>query len=193
MNACMNKEQQIPEYQQAAKSAMEHTKEHDCVHTAHKQIEISSVSLSSSSSDDSLETLSDGSSDSGTREKPTKPVTPSNKSSTFTAKHKSDNEETSLKQPHQDAFTSKQVVLEITKRLHIECGFLDTEHLFMLPITWSNIHEVLNVNVDSVQNFYNAYCTPKKVFVDKDFDSLDPKIHGPRNYLQIFYVATLVD
>ena len=46
----------------------------------------------SSSSDDLLETLSDDSSDSRRSKIPTKPVTSSNKSSTFPAKHKSDNE-----------------------------------------------------------------------------------------------------
>ena len=30
-------------------------------------------------------------------------------------------------------------------------------------------------------------------FVEKYFDSLDPKIHGPCNYLQSFYVAALID
>ena len=64
------------------------------------------------------------------------------------AKHKSDNEETPLKQPHQYAFTSKQEILERIKRLHIKCGFLYTEHLFMLPINWLNYHEVLDVNVE---------------------------------------------
>ena len=103
---------------------------------AHKYIEISSDSLSSSSSDNSLETSSDDSSDSGKSQKPTKPVTPSNKSSTFWAKHKPDNEETPLKQPHQDAFTSKQEILERIKQLHIKYGFLDTEHLFVILINW---------------------------------------------------------
>ena len=45
-----------------------------------------------------------------------------------------DNEETPLKQPHQDAFTSKQEISEKIKCLHINCVFLDTEHLFVLPI-----------------------------------------------------------
>ena len=75
---------------------------------AHNYIEISSDSLSPSSSDDSLETSSDDSFDSGTGGKQTKPMTSSNKSSTFPAKHKSDNEGTTLKQTHQGAFTSKQ-------------------------------------------------------------------------------------
>ena len=64
---------------------------------AQTYIEISYDSLSSSSSDDFLETSSDDSYDSDTRQKPIKPVTSSNKSSTLPAKHKSDNEETLLK------------------------------------------------------------------------------------------------
>ena len=87
----------------------------------------------SMSSDDVLEKSSDESSYSGRSQIPTKPVMSSNKSSTFTAKHKSDNEEKLLKQPHQYTFTSKKETLEIIKRLNIKCGFLDTEHLFMIP------------------------------------------------------------
>ena len=60
---------------------------------AHNYIEISSDSLSSSPSDDLLETLSDDPSDLGKRQKPTKPVISYNKSSTFPAKNKSDNED----------------------------------------------------------------------------------------------------
>ena len=63
------------------------------------------------SSDESLEISSDESFGSGRRQIPTKPVMSSNKSSTFPAKHKSDNEETPLKQPHQYAFTPKQETL----------------------------------------------------------------------------------
>ena len=105
MDACMDKDQHVPEDQQAEKAAMEHTKEQERVHMAQKIIDIFSDSLSSSSSHDSLETYSDDSYDSGTRQKPTKPVMSSNKSSTFPAKCKSDNEQTHLKQPHQDAST----------------------------------------------------------------------------------------
>ena len=63
------------------------------------------ISYESSSSDDSLETSFDDSSDSGRRERPTKPVTSSNKSSTFLDKQKYDNVETPLKEPRNDAFT----------------------------------------------------------------------------------------
>ena len=83
-------------------------REQEHVRMAQKNIEILYDSSFLSFSDDSLEKLSGESSDSGTRQKPTKPVTSYNKSSTFTTKHKSDNKETPLKQPHQDAFTSKQ-------------------------------------------------------------------------------------
>ena len=168
-------------------------REKEKVCMAQKYIEISSDSLSSSSSYDSLETLSDDSSDSGTSKKQTKPVTSSNKSSTFPAKHKSGNEETPLKQPHQDAFTQRQETLEIINWLHIKCGFLDTEPLLMLPINWFNYHNVPDVNVEIAQNFYNAYCTPKYFFVERDFDSWDPKIHGYHYYLQSFYGFALIE
>ena len=70
---------------------------------------------------------------------------------------------------------------------------MNTEHLFMLPINWLDYHEFPDVNVDIAQNFYNAYCMPKYFFVEKDFDSWDPKIHDPPTYLQSFYVAALID
>ena len=126
MDACMNKEQQVPEQQQAAKSAIKHAKEKERVHTAHKYIDISSDSSSSLSSDESSETSSDDSSDLVTSQKPTKLVMSSNKSSTFLAKRKSDNEETYLKQPHQDVPTQKQNKLERIKCLRIKCGCLDS-------------------------------------------------------------------
>ena len=134
-------------------------REQERVRMAQNTIEILSDSSSSFSLDDSLKTSSDDSSDSGIRQKPTKPVTLSNKLSTFTDKQKSDNEETPLKQPHQDAFTSKQETLEIIKRLNIKCGFLYTETLFMLPNNWLEYQKLSFVNVDITQNFYDAYCT----------------------------------
>ena len=137
------------------------TREEDHVRMAQNIILISSES---SSSDDSLEKYSDDSSDSGTRKIPTKPVMSYNKSSTFMAEHKSDNEETPLKQPHQDAFIWKQETLERINRLHIKCGFLDTEHVFMLPKTWVEYQQYAYVHVGITQNFYNAYCTQKYFF-----------------------------
>ena len=63
----------------------------------------------------------------------------------------------------------------------------------MLPINWLNHSEVPAVNVKILENFYNTYCTSKYVCVEKYFESWDTKIHGPRNYLQIFYVDALID
>ena len=96
-----------------------------------------------------------------------------------------------MKQPHQDTFTSKKETLEIIKQLHINCGFLDIENLFMLPNNWLEYEEFANVNVEITQNLYNAYCMGK-IIVEKDFERWDPKIHRPRNYLQSFYVAALI-
>ena len=63
----------------------------------------------------------------------------------------------------------------------------------MIPINWLEYQGYADVILEITQNFYNAYRTPKLFFVEKYFDSWDPKIHGPRNYLQIFYVAALID
>ena len=139
---------------------------------AQNTIVISSDSLSS---DDSLETLSNVSSDSGTRQIPTKPVTQSNKTSTFPAKHRSDNEETSLKQPHQNAFTSKQETFEIIKRLHIKCGFLDTENLLILPKKLVRISRICGCSCINYAKFLYAYCTPKYCFAEKYFKVGIPK------------------
>ena len=70
---------------------------------------------------------------------------------------------------------------------------MDTEQLFMLPINWLNHHEVLDVNVAIMQNFYNAYSTQKLFFVERYFESWGPKIHSPHNYLQGFYAADIID
>ena len=85
----------------------------------------------------------------------------SNKSYTFPAKHKSDNEETPLKNNHQGPFTSKQETLEIIKLLHIKCVFLDDEHLFMLPKNWLEYIQYEEVDVEITENLYNANCMPK--------------------------------
>ena len=63
----------------------------------------------------------------------------------------------------------------------------------MLPFNWLNHRKDLGVNVNILQNSYNAFHTPKPFFVEKYFESWDPKIHCTRNYLQIFYVAALID
>ena len=98
-------------------------------------------------------------------------MTLSNKASTFLAKHKSDNEETPLKKTHQGPFTSKQETLERIKRLHIKCGFLDNEHLFMIPKNCLEYLQYEEVDVEITEKIYNANCTLKSFFVENDFES----------------------
>ena len=62
----------------------------------------------------------------------------------------------------------------------------------MLPINWLNNCEVPDVNVEILENFYNAYSTPKPFFDEKYFESWYLKIHSPTNYIQSFYVAALI-
>ena len=42
------------------------------------------------------------------------------------------------------------------------------------------------------ENLQNAYCTTLEFFFEMFFDIWDPKIHGPRNYIQSFYLAALI-
>ena len=88
-----------------------------------------------------------------------------------------------MKQTYQGPFILKQIFLERIKRLHIKCGFLNTEHLFMLPKTWLEYLQYEEVDVEISENLYDTNCMPKYVFVEKHFESCDPKIHGPCNYL----------
>ena len=57
----------------------------------------------------------------------------------------------------------------------------------MNPKTWLEYQQYEDVNVEITQSFYNAYRT-QNIFVEKYLESWDPKIYGPRNYIQIFYV-----
>ena len=79
------------------------------------------------------------------------------------------------KKTHKGPFTSKQKTLERINRLHNKCGFLDNEHLFMLTKTWLEYLQYEEVDVEILENLYNANCTPKSYFVGKDFESWDPK------------------
>ena len=63
----------------------------------------------------------------------------------------------------------------------------------MLPINWLNHRELPDVNVEIVKNSITLTLRQNQFFVEKYFDSCDPKIHGPSNYLLGFYVASLID
>ena len=55
----------------------------------------------------------------------------------------------------------KQETLERIKQLHIKCGFLDTEHLFMIPKTRLEYVQYEEFYVEITDNLYNTNCTPK--------------------------------
>ena len=56
----------------------------------------------------------------------------------------------------------------------------------MLPNNWLEYQEFADVDAEITKNVYNTYCTPKYCFVEKYFDSCDPKIHVPRHYFRVF-------
>ena len=132
--------------------------------------------------------LSDEKSDLVRSQIPSKPVLSSIKASIFPAKHKYDNEETPLK------ISSGNLHIKTRKlRKYESVGILDTEHFCMLPKTWLEYLQYEEVDVEITENLYNANYTPIIYLFEKDIESWDPKIQGPRNYLQSFYVAALVD
>ena len=63
----------------------------------------------------------------------------------------------------------------------------------MFPKNWLEYQQYEEVDVEILENLYNANCTPKYFFAEKYFESWDLKIHVPRHYLQSFCVAALID
>ena len=52
--------------------------------------------------------------------------------------------------------------------------------------------QIWKIGEELYENLQNVYCTPLEFFVEENFDIWDPKIHGPFNYLQSFYLAALI-
>ena len=65
-------------------------------------------------------------------------------------------------------------------------------HLYILPSQWIALLKYEDFSDEIYDNFQNASCTPIKFFVEENFDSWHPKTHGPRIYLQSFYLAPLI-
>ena len=121
-----------------------------------------------------------------------KTATSSNKASTFPAEHNSNNEETPLKKNHAGPWTSRKEVLETIKKLHFKCGYEYYEHLYILPSIWLYLPQFEKTGEEIYEHLKTSYCTPLEFFVVKIFNIWDPEIHGPRNYLQRFYLAALI-
>ena len=73
------------------------------------------------------------------------------------------------------------------------CGGDDNmENLYILPSRWLYLLQFEDFSDKIYENFQNASYTPIKFSVGENFDSWHPKTHGPRNYLQSFYLAALI-
>ena len=79
---------------------------------------------------------SDDESDSGRRKILSKPVTSSNKASKFPAKYNPGNEEITFEKNSSGTLHIETRKFKIIMRLHIKCGFLDTEQLWIFPKNW---------------------------------------------------------
>ena len=94
---------------------------------------------------------------------------------------------------HPWPWTSKKEVLETIKRLYFKCGGDENfGHLYILPLKWIDLLKYESISDEIYENLQNASCTPIKFFVEENFDSWHPKTHGPRNYLQSFYLVNLI-
>ena len=143
--------------------------------------------------EETIALFSDDNSDSETSKTSSEPAISSNKASTFTAEHITDNEGTPLKKTHPRPWTSKKNVLKTVKKLYFKCGGdANYENLYILPSKWIYLLKYETIGDEIYENLQNAYCTPLEFFVEKHFDIWDPKIHGPFNYLQSFYLAALI-
>ena len=65
------------------------------------------------------------------------------------------------------------------------------EHLYTLPSRWLFLIQFESFSDAIYEKFQNASCTPI-FFVEENLGSWHPKTHGPRIYLQIFYLVALI-
>ena len=61
-----------------------------------------------------------------------------------------------------------------------------------MPSRWISLPKYDIIGDAIRENFQNASCTPIKFFIEENLGSWHPKTHGPRNYLQSFYLAALI-
>ena len=121
-----------------------------------------------------------------------KPASSSSKESTLSAKHTDDNEESPLKNHILDHGHPKKV-LDTIKKLYFSCnGSNNIEQLYILPSRWLPLLKFDKIGDAMHENVQNASCKPIQFFVEKNLDSWHPKTHGPRNYLQSFYLDALI-
>ena len=64
--------------------------------------------------------------------------------------------------------------------------------LYILPSRWLFLLKFDKIGDAIHEHFQNARYTPIQFFVEETLDSWNPKTHGPCNYLQSFYLASLI-
>ena len=62
----------------------------------------------------------------------------------------------------------------------------------MLPKNWLKCINNRAVKVDLLKAFLVSCRTNTSFFVEDEFKEWDPKSHGPRNFAQSFYIASLI-
>ena len=83
--------------------------------------------------------------------------------------------------------------LKKIKKLHIRCdGSNNIEQCYMLPSRWISLLEYDIIGDAIRENLQNSCCTPIEFFVEENIGNWHPKTHGPRNYLQSFYLDALI-
>jgi hypothetical protein len=85
---------------------------------------------------------------------------------------------------------------ELVKYIHNLSSFQDLTHLYMMPSDWiaflteKKLHDFELAN-DIAFVFDEVSTMPLHMFVEEDCPSWNPKSHGPRNFFQSFYLASL--
>ena len=87
-----------------------------------------------------------------------------------------------------------QICLDTIKKLHFRCNDSNNiEQLYILPSRWLFLLKFDKIGDAIHENFQNSSCTPIKFFVEEILGNWHTKTHGPRNYLQSFYLAALIN
>ena len=83
--------------------------------------------------------------------------------------------------------------LKSIKKLHFRRdGSNNIEQLYILPSRWLFLPKFDKIGDAIHEKFQNASCKSIPFFVEENLDSWHPKTHGPRNYLQSFYLDALI-
>ena len=87
----------------------------------------------------------------------------------------------------------KKEVLETIKKIYFDCGGDENyEHLYILPANWIDVLKYESISDEIYENLKMPAVRQLRFFVEENYDNWHPKTHLPRNYLQSFYLAALI-